>query len=64
MQYAFYLSMVSFALLWVTLWRFEIVAKHVAAEMRRLRRTLGEEADELPTRRSAAPSLTHAGSST
>ena len=64
MQYAFYLAMVSFALLWVTLWRFEIVAKHVAAEMRRLRRTLGEEADELPTRRSAAPSLTHAGSST
>jgi heme exporter protein C len=62
MQYVFYLSMVSLALLWVTLWYFEIAAKHVAAEMRRVRRMLGEESDELPGRRSAAPSLTHAGS--
>jgi heme exporter protein C len=62
MQYVFYLAMIAMALLWITLWRFEIVAKGVAAEIRRLGRELGEEADEAPPRRSAAPSLTHAGS--
>jgi heme exporter protein C len=62
MQVVFYLAMVSFALLWITLWYFEVAAKHVAAEMRRVRRMLGEEPEESPARRSAAPSLTHAGS--
>jgi heme exporter protein C len=62
MQYVFYLAMISMALLWVTLWRFEMTAKHVAAQIRRLRGLLGDEADEAPLRRSAAPSLTHAGS--
>ena len=62
MQYVFYLAMVSVALLWVTLWYFEVAAKHVASELRRVRRMLGEESDDLPARRSAAPSLTHAGS--
>jgi heme exporter protein C len=61
MQYTFYLSLISFALLWYLLWRFEIAAKHVAAEMRRVRRMLGEPADGT-ARRSAAPSLTQAGS--
>jgi heme exporter protein C len=62
MQFVFYLALVAMALLWVTLWRFEITAKHVAAEMRRVRRMLGEQAEEPASRRSAAPSLTHAGS--
>jgi len=62
MQYVFYASMVAMALLWVTLWRFEMASKRVVAEMRRLRRLLGEESDEEPGRRSAAPALTHAGS--
>jgi len=31
MQVVFYLALVAMALLWVTLWRFEITAKHVAA---------------------------------
>ena len=62
MQAVFYLSMVSMALLWITLWKFEMTAKHVAAQLRQLRRLLGDEDDDAPTRRSAAPSLTHAGS--
>jgi len=62
MQVVFYLALVAMALLWVTLWRFEITAKHVAAEMRRVRRMLGDQAEEQASRRSAAPSLTHAGS--
>ena len=62
MQVVFYVAMVSMTLLWVTLWRFEMTAKHVAAQIRNLSRQLGEETDAAPARRSAAPSLTHAGS--
>jgi heme exporter protein C len=62
MQYVFYASMVAITLLWITLWRFEMAAKHVAAELRRVQRLLGDETDEARGRRSAAPSLTHAGS--
>jgi heme exporter protein C len=62
MQVVFYLAMVSTTLLWITLWKFEMTAKHVAAQLRQLRRLLGDEDDDAPTRRSAAPSLTHAGS--
>ena len=62
MQVVFYLAMISTTLLWITLWKFEMTAKHVAAQLRQLRRLLGDEDDDAPTRRSAAPSLTHAGS--
>jgi heme exporter protein C len=62
MQVVFYLAMISTTLLWITLWRFEMTAKRVAAQMRHLRAVLGEETDDTPVRRSAAPSLTHAGS--
>jgi heme exporter protein C len=62
MQVVFYLALISITLLWITLWRFEMTAKHVAAQLRQLRALLGEESDEAPVRRSAAPSLTHAGS--
>ncbi|MGD0980039.1 MAG: cytochrome c biogenesis protein CcsA [Solirubrobacteraceae bacterium] len=62
MQVVFYLALFAITLLWITLWRFEMTAKHVAAQTRRLRALLGEESDEAPVRRSAAPSLTHAGS--
>jgi heme exporter protein C len=61
MQVVFYLALFAITLLWITLWRFEMTAKHVAAQTRRLRALLGEESDEAPVRRSAAPSLTHAG---
>ena len=62
MQVVFYLALFSITLLWITLWRFEMTAKHVAAQLRELRNLVGEESDEAPARRSAAPSLTHAGS--
>jgi hypothetical protein len=62
MQVVFYLALLSITLLWITLWRFEMTAKHVAAQIRQLRRLMGEETDEAPLRRSAAPSLTHVGS--
>jgi heme exporter protein C len=62
MQVVFYLSMVSMALLWITLWKFEMTAKHVAAQLRHLRRLLREDDDDAPSRRSAAPSLTQVGS--
>ncbi len=62
MQAVFYLALATAALLWVTLWRFEMTAKHVAAQLRRLRKLLGEETDDAPVRRSAAPSLTGVGS--
>jgi heme exporter protein C len=63
MQVVFYLAMIAITLLWITLWRFEMTAKRVAAQTRHLRRLLGEgEPDDAQVRRSAAPSLTHAGS--
>jgi len=64
MQVVFYLALVSMTLLWVTLWRFEITAKHVAAQLRALRGLLTEQADDAPARRSAAPTLTGVGSET
>ena len=60
MQVVFYLSMASMALLWVTLWRYEMASKHARAQLRTLRRLLGGEDDE-PVRRSAAPTMSHAG---
>ena len=61
MQVVFYLAMVSMTLLWITLWKFEMTAKHVAAQLRQLRRLLREDDDDAPARRSAAPSLTQVG---
>jgi len=60
MQVVFYLAMVSVALLWVTLWRYEIASKHARAQLRTLRRLLSGDEDE-PARRSAAPSISGAG---
>jgi heme exporter protein C len=62
MQVVFYLAVVSMTLLWITLWKFEMTAKHVAAQLRQLRRLLREDDDDAPARRSAAPSLTRVGS--
>ena len=61
MQVVFYLAMISTTLLWITLWKFEMTAKHVAAQLRQLRRLLREDDDDAPARRSAAPSLTQVG---
>jgi heme exporter protein C len=62
MQVVFYLALLSMALLYITLWRFEMAAKYTAAQIRRLRRALSGDGDEQPSRRSAAPSLTQVGS--
>jgi heme exporter protein C len=65
MQVCFYLAMVAITLLFVTLWRYEMASKHASAQLRRLRRLLSEDdEDGGPLRRSAAPSMTSAGSAT
>jgi heme exporter protein C len=61
MQVVFYLAMVSVAMLWITLWRYEMTSKHASAQLRTLKRLLGGDEDEAPVRRSAAPNVTHLG---
>ena len=57
MALAFYVSLAGFALLYVTLWRYEMTSKHTSAQLRSLRRKLAGDS-ALPTRgRTAAPSL-------
>ena len=58
MQVVFWLAIASVALLWVTLWRYEMASKHATAQLRRLRRLLACDESEAPPRRSAAPSVT------
>src|SRR5579862_1271525 len=60
MQVVFYLALATVALLWVTLWRYEMAAKRATAKLRTLRRLLSDEDDER-ARRSAAPTMSHAG---
>jgi heme exporter protein C len=57
MALAFYVCLVGVALLFVTLWRYEITSKHATAQLRALRRRLGGD-DAVPRRgRSAAPQM-------
>jgi heme exporter protein C len=63
MQVTFWLALASVALLWLTLWRYEMTSKHASAQLRALRRMLvGDDGD--PGRRSAAPSVTQVGGGT
>jgi heme exporter protein C len=56
MRLTFTISLLGIALLYATLWKYEMAAKNARMQIRRLRRTLlGEEA-VAPLRRSAAPS--------
>ncbi len=64
MQVVFYLALASVGLLWLTLWRYEMTSKHASAQLRALKRLLAGDEDELPLRRSAAPSITHVGGGT
>jgi heme exporter protein C len=58
MQLTFYVSLLGVVLLFVTLWKYEMTSKHAKAQLRKLKRLLGDEADEEPLRRrSAAPAL-------
>ncbi|MGA2006471.1 MAG: cytochrome c biogenesis protein [Solirubrobacteraceae bacterium] len=56
-QVVFYLSLISMALLWITLWRYEMTSKHAGAQLRALRRALAGDEDESMPRRSAVPTL-------
>jgi len=57
MQLPFYLCLFGMALLYVTLWRYEMASKNTSAKLRSLRRKLGGDEVVAPVGRSAAPSL-------
>jgi heme exporter protein C len=56
MRLTFLISLVAIALLYVTLWKYEMTAKHTRMQTRALRRMLLGEDDLRPLSRSAAPS--------
>jgi heme exporter protein C len=56
MALTFVVSLISFALLFLTLWRFEMAAKHSRWQLRALCRMLADE-DEPTRRRTAEPAL-------
>jgi heme exporter protein C len=56
MAFTFVVSVVAIALLWTTLCKYELTAKHTRAQVKALRRRLaGEAADPMRRSRSAAP---------
>jgi heme exporter protein C len=57
MQLAFLVSLAGMALLYVTLWRYEMASKHTSAQLRALRRKLAGDDAVAPVGRTAAPSL-------
>jgi heme exporter protein C len=57
MQLPFYLSLLAMALLYVTLWRYEMTSKHTSSQLRSLRRKLAGDDAVAPVSRTAAPSL-------
>lgn len=56
MRTAFLVCLLGMALLYVTLWKYEMASKHTTAQLRALKRKLGGD-DALRARRSAAPEL-------
>ena len=57
MQLPFYLSLLGMALLYVTLWRYEMASKHTSSQLRSLRRKLAGDDAVAPVGRTAAPTL-------
>jgi heme exporter protein C len=57
MQVAFYVMLVGMALLYATLWKYEMTSKSTSWQLRRLRAKLAGEESAAPRGRSAAPSL-------
>jgi heme exporter protein C len=57
MQWTFLLCLAGMALLYVTLWRYEMTSKNTSAQLRALRRRLAGDDAVVPAGRSAAPSL-------
>jgi heme exporter protein C len=56
MGFTFAVALVGIALLYVTLWKYEMAAKNARSQVRRLRRTLLGDDAMRPVGRSAAPS--------
>ena len=56
MRLTFLIAVIGLALLYATLWKYEMAAKNTRAQVRRLRRTLLGDDTLRPTGRSAAPS--------
>jgi heme exporter protein C len=56
MRLTFFVSLVGLALLYATLWKYEMTAKNARMQTRRLRRRLMGEDSVRPLGRSAAPS--------
>jgi heme exporter protein C len=56
MRLTFFVSLIALALLYATLWKYEMAAKNARMQTRRLRRSLLGEDAVGPARRSAAPS--------
>ncbi len=56
MRLTFLISLVGIALLYTTLWKYEMAAKNARIQLRGLRRSLLGDDDPLPMSRSAAPS--------
>ena len=57
MQLAFFVMLVAIALLFATLYRYEMASKNTSAQLRSLRRRLGGDDAVAPAGRTAAPSL-------
>ena len=57
MQLPFYLSLLGMALLYVTLWRYEMTSKNTSGQLRALRRKLAGDDAVAPVGRTAAPTL-------
>jgi heme exporter protein C len=56
MRFVFLISLAGIALLYVTLWKYEMAAKNARMQLRRVRRALRPDDAVTPLRRTAAPS--------
>jgi heme exporter protein C len=57
MRLTFLVSILGVALLFVTLWKYEMASKHARARMKSLKRRLGADDEHVPRGRSAAPAV-------
>jgi heme exporter protein C len=55
MRLTFVVALLGMALLFATLWKYEMASKHASMELRALRRRLLGDDDAVPAGRSAAP---------
>jgi heme exporter protein C len=55
MRLTFIVSLIAMAVLFVTLWKYELTSKHAAMQLRALKRRLADDDLWVPERRSAAP---------